>query len=330
MKDPIKLIKLGLKTGFTALVVSTMVFGGLFLNLRTASATPAPNMTINHLVTGPSSSSWSDSVTLNPGDVVHFYAGIHNTVVGSTANGVVISATVPSGTFTDGTSTAQVRVSNANTASDNVSIHINGGGSLEIVPGTTRITWDVDGDGNKEYNNTFIAGSPLEGSGILLGDQHGCNEFIIQVGWSAKVVGGTQPSPTPTPTPQPSPTPPACTDCGGDENNNNNDNNNENNNNNNQDQEQNQDVDVNVSQSNNQTVNITSPAPPAVAGVKVPLKQPETGVSVLGTSLMAGAAPVGYALSRFGRGRIVSKKEEETLGEFANGIVSGRGKRSDA
>ena len=77
-------------------------------------------------------------------------------------------------------------------------------------------------------------------------------------------------------------------------------------------------------------MNITSPAPPAVAGVKVPLKQPETGVSVLGTSLMAGAAPVGYGLSRFGGGRIVSKKEEEKLGEFANGIVSGRGKRSDA
>src|SRR3989344_6070282 len=313
MKDPIKLIKLGWKTGFTALVVSTMVFGGLFLNLRTASATPAPNMTINHLVTGPSSSSWSDSVTLNPGDVVHFYAGIHNTVVGSTANGVVISASMPTGTFTDGTSTAQVRAENANTASDNVSIHINGGGSLEILPGTTRLTWDVDGDGNKEYDNTFIAGSPLEGSGILLGDQHGCNEFIIQVGWSAKVVGGQEPEPTPTPTPTPTPAPPS----GG----NNQEQEQE------QEQEQNQDVDVNVSQNNNQTVNITNPAPPAIAGVKVPMKQPETGVSVLGTSLMAGEAPEGFALSRFGRGRVVGKKdEEESLGEFAKKLISGRGK----
>lgn len=323
MKDPIKLLKLGWKTGFTTLVVSTMLFGGLFLNLKSASAVPAPNMTIRHEATVGNSGSWSDNVTLNSGDTVHFYAEIHNTVVGSTATGVVISATVPTGTFTDGTSTAQVRADNANTASDNVSMHINGGGSLEIVPGTTRLTWDVDGDGNKEYDNTFIAGSPLEGSGILLGDQKGCNEFIIQVGWSARVVGGPEPSPTPTPTPTqtPSPTPPPS---GG------NDQEQEQEQEQEQDQEQNQDVDVNVSQNNNQTVNITSPASPAVAGVKVPLKQPETGVSVLGTSLMAGAAPVGFALSRFGRGRIVSKKEEETLGEFANGIVSGRGKRSDA
>jgi len=310
MKDPIKLIKLGWKTGMTAMVVLTMVLGGLALNLNSALASPTPNMTVNHLVTGPSSSGWGKSVTLNPGDTVHFYAGIHNTVVGSTAEGVVISASMPTGTFTDGTSTAQVRAENANTASDNVSIHINGGGSLEILPGTTRLTWDVDGDGNKEYDTTFIAGSPLEGSGILLGDQKGCNEFIIQVGWSAKVVGGQEPEPTPTPTPTPAPP------SGG----NNQEQEQE------QEQEQNQDVDVNVSQNNNQTVNITNPAPPAVAGVKVPLKQPETGVSVLGTSLMAGAAPVGFALSRFGRGRVVSKKDEETLGEFANRIVSTRGK----
>src|SRR3990167_3588422 len=310
MKDQIKLIKKIWKTGLISLVVGVMVLGGLFLNLRGASATGTPNLTINHLVTGPSSSSWSDSVTLNTGDTVHFYAEIHNTVVGTTANGVVISASLPSGTFTNGTSTATVRAENANTASDSVSVNINGGGRLELLPGTTRLTWDVDGDGNKEYNNTFIAGSPTEGSGILLGDQKGCNEFIIQVGWSAKVVGGQEPEPTPTPTPTPAPP------SGG----NNQEQEQE------QEQEQNQDVDVNVSQNNNQTVNITNPAPPAVAGVKVPLKQPETGVSVLGTSLMAGAAPVGFALSRFGRGRVVSKKDEETLGEFANRIVSTRGK----
>src|SRR3989344_4170275 len=312
--NKLKLIKRIWKTGAIGLVVMTMTAGGLFLNLKAASANPAPNMTINHQVSGPSSSAWSDSVNLNAGDTVHFYAEIHNTVVDSTAVGVVISATMPTGTFVDGSSVATVRTENANTASDNASIHVTGGGRLELLPGTTRITWDVNGDGNKEYDNTFIAGSPLEGSGILLGNQKGCNEFIIQIGWSAKVVGGQEPEPTPTQTPTPAPP------SGG----NNQEQEQE------QEQEQNQDVDVNVSQNNNQTVNITNPAPPAVAGVKVPLKQPETGVSVLGTSLMAGAAPVGYALSRFGRGRIVSKKEEETLGEFANGIVTRRGKRSDA
>ena len=312
MKDQIKLIKKIWKTGLISLVVGVMVLGGLFLNLRGASATGTPNLTINHLVTGPSSSSWSDSVTLNTGDTVHFYAEIHNTVVGTTANGVVISASLPSGTFTNGTSTATVRAENANTASDSVSVNINGGGRLELLPGTTRLTWDVDGDGNKEYNNTFIAGSPTEGSGILLGDQKGCNEFIIQVGWSAKVVGEEQPSPTPTPTPTPTPAPPA----GGQ--------NQEQNQQQTQNNEQNQTV--NVTNTNTNTVNV-----PAVAGASVPLKQPETGVSVLGMASMMGAAPVGFALSRFGRRRSVVGKREESLAEIAFGLVNRRlGKNQDA
>lgn len=295
MGKQIKFLKKVWKTGAISLVVLTMVFGGLFLNLKAASANPAPNMTILHQVSGPSSSSWSDSVNLNSGDTVHFYAEIHNTVVGSTAEGVVISASVPTGTFTDGTSTATVRAENANTASDNVSIHINGGGSLEILPGTTRLTWDVDGDGNKEYNNTFIAGSPLEGSGILLGDQHGCNEYIIQVGWSAKVVGGEEPSPTPTPTPvaSPSPTPPT----GGD---------------------------INITNTNTNTNTNTQNQTVNVAGVSVPVKQPETGVGVLGMASMFGAGPLGLALSRFGRGRLLVGREEENLAELAGNLVADR------
>ena len=312
MDKQIKLIKRIWKTGAIGLVVMTMTAGGLFLNLKAASANPAPNMTINHQVSGPSSSAWSDSVNLNAGDTVHFYAEIHNTVVDSTAVGVVISATMPTGTFVDGSSVATVRTENANTASDNASIHVTGGGRLELLPGTTRITWDVNGDGNKEYDNTFIAGSPLEGSGILLGDQKGCNQYIIQVGWSAKVVG-EQTSPSPTPTPTPTPAPPT----GGQ--------NQEQNQEQTQNNEQNQTV--NVSNTNTNTVNV-----PAVQGVSVPLKQPDTGVSVLGLASMFGAAPVGIAMSRFGKGRrVVGKREEENLAELGKNLVDNRiGKSQDA
>src|SRR3989344_132331 len=290
MKDPIKLLKLGWKTGMTAMIVVTMLVGGLALNLNSALATN-PNLTINYLVAHNDVGSWGDSVNVGVGETITLYAEIHNTNVPTTANNVKIKANLPS---TTGTSTATASADNAASVSDNVQINVNGG-NLEYVAGSALMTWDVNGDGNFEFDNTQIS-DQIVGSGVTLGNQQGCNQYIIQISFLARVVGGPQPSPTPTPTPQPSPTPPVCTDCGGDENNNNNDNNNENNNNNNQDQEQNHDVDVNVSQNNNQTVNITSPAPPAVAGVKVPLKQPETGVSVLGTSLMAGAAPVGFSL----------------------------------
>ncbi len=293
--NSLKLLKLGWRAGTTVLVVTTMVFGGLFLNLKSAFAEPAPNMTIRHEGLIGGAGNWSHSVTLNPGDEVQFYAEIHNTVVGSTAHNVTLKQNLTGGTFTDGTSVATVTSSNANSANDTVNIHINGGGKLEFIEHSTRVTWDVNGDGVKEFNNTHVAGNPL--NGLEIGGQHGCNQFIIQVYWAARVVKTEQPSPSPSPTPGPT-------------------------------QEQHQEQTQNNNQ--NQTVNITNNNTPAVAGVSVPVKQPETGVSVLGLTSMAGAAPVGYLLSRFGRGRTTGKREE-TLEEIAMGIFRKRsGKNKDA
>lgn len=319
MKDPIKLIKIGWKTGAIVVVVTTMVFGGLFLNIKAASATnaqtqnqPAPNMTIRHEGLIGSSGNLSHSVTLNSGDEVQFYAEIHNTVVGSTANHVRIKDAVTGGNFTDGTSVATASADNANSASDTVNIHINGGGRLDFIEHSTRLTWDVNGDGIKEYDLTHIAGNPMSSDGILIGNQHGCNQYIIQVYWMARVTGGSQPSPTPSPTPTPTPAPPASPSPSPGESINITNNNNNNNTNNN---------------TQNQTVNVTG----TVAGVSVPAKQPETGVSVLGLTSMAGAAPIGYLLSRFGRGRITNGKKEESLEEVAMGIFTKRsGKNQDA
>ena len=100
-----------------------------------------------------------------------------------------------------------------------------------------------------------------------------------------------------------------------------------------QSQEQNQDVNVDVdvkqNQENNQTVNITVPEVKA-AVTNVPAKQPETGVGVLGMASVAGAGPLGLLLARYGRGRIVTKKEDN-LAQEAFGLVQKRqGKDSDA
>ena len=62
---------------------------------------------------------------------------------------------------------------------------------------------------------------------------------------------------------------------------------------------------------------MTSP----VTTAAVPAKQPETGVGVLGLATMFSAAPVGLALSRFGRGRVTTGKKEENLGGIAKGLV---------
>ena len=89
-----------------------------------------------------------------------------------------------------------------------------------------------------------------------------------------------------------------------------------------QDQEQDQEINVNVEQhqENNQTVNVTG----QVAGVStVPVKQPETGLGVLGMASVAGAGPLGLLLTRYGRGRIAGKKEEN-LTSIASDVVKDR------
>ena len=121
------------------------------------------------------------------------------------------------------------------------------------------------------------------------------------------------PSPSPGPVQSPSPTPnPSPGPEGGQG----------------QDQKQDQEVNVNVNveqkQENNQTVNVTVPAVQAAAVTTVPVKQPETGAGVLGMVSVAGAGPLGLLLARYGRGRIVGKKEEESLSEIGFNLTEKR------
>jgi len=95
-----------------------------------------------------------------------------------------------------------------------------------------------------------------------------------------------------------------------------------------QSQEQKQKTEVNVNveqkQENNQTVNVTG----QVAGVStVPVKQPETGAGVLGMASIAGAGPLGLLLARYGRGKIVGKKEEESLSGIGFNLTKKRRER---
>ena len=303
MDAQIKLLKTGWKAGLMFLVVISLVFGGLFLSLRNALA-GNPNLTLLYLgVNNTNPVGWAHSVTLNHGEQVKFYAEIHNTNVPSTANNVKIKVTLPGGSVTDGTSTATASADNANSVSDNVALHINGSGQLQYVAGSTAMTWDVNGDGNLEYNGTQMPDGIVD-NGLVLGNQQGCNQYVIQISFKANVVGQPQSSPSPTPSPSPSPSvspspsPTPCTTCGGND----------------------IDIDIENNQTQTQTVNVTSP----VTTAAVPAKQPETGAGVLGLATMFSAAPIGLALSRYGRGRVVTGKKEENLAGIAKGLVESR------
>lgn len=95
-----------------------------------------------------------------------------------------------------------------------------------------------------------------------------------------------------------------------------------------QEQEQNQETNVNVNveqkQENNQTVNVTVPQAQVAGASNIPVKQPETGAGVLGMASVAGAGPLGLLLARYGRGRIASRKEEESLSEIGFNLTETR------
>lgn len=114
-----------------------------------------------------------------------------------------------------------------------------------------------------------------------------------------------EPSPSPSPeiSPNPTPTPPAGGDINIDIHN-------ENINENTQEQ--------------TQEVNVTKNVEGQVAGVSAPAEQPETGLGVLGMASMFSAGPIGFALSRFGRGRKIVGKKQENLSELAFNLVEFR------
>lgn len=356
MNNPIKLIEKIWRTGMISLVVLTMALGGLFLNIKASSAVSNPVLALIYVGNNANdpSDSWDNDVTLTVGQKVTLYSEVHNTVIGTTAQNLKIKATLPNGS---GTSTSTAWADGVSPVSQNVSLHVPANAQLKYVSGTTKMTWDKDGDGNFEFKDTVLADGITTG-GLQLGNLNGCNNYIIQIAFKAEVVEvkpspspspspKPSPSPTPSPKPTPSPTPspkptPSVTPSptpspsptptptptpspvvspspspasGGDVtiiNNNNNENHQE------QQQEQN----------NNQTVNVTTSG--QVAGATVPAKSPETGVSVLGLTSMFGAGPVGFALSRFGRGRVVTGKreEEETLSEVAKNLFNKRNKQA--
>ena len=355
----------------STLAIGVITFGitlGAFLTgpVKAACAVSNPSLDVRYLVTNLNGAEgWTHSVSAKPGDTLQFYIELHNTVVGSTADNPRIRVTATTGDFTSGTSTAHFTADNASEASDQDQFAVNPAAHFIYIPGSTKITWDANGDGVNEFNNTVLADGITSGGISLPNNQmHGCNAYIAQMSFKMSLSGTTPtPSPSPTPSATPSPTPsvtpsptpsaspvpsatpvasPSPTPEGGNQvscpegfnqqvngstivcvqNVNNNTNNNSNSQSQSQDNHQEQNVNI--------TNNVTNPSP-TVLSASIPLKSPDTGVGVLGMVSMFSAAPIGLALSRFGRGRITlgKREEEEDLGSIANGLVKSRKENSD-
>lgn len=336
--NQIKLIEKVWKTGLAILIAGTLSFGGLFLNLKATSAADSPLMTVDMKANDDNDvpdQGWKDTLSSEAGHRISFGVEIHNTKVDTEAKNVHVKVGFPTEAKNTLNIPVNISADNAAGASDSVTVNVASpasGAKIKYVPNSTRLYWDMNGDGVKEYNNTPLVDGIVNG-GLTLGDQKGCNQYIIQVTFLAELEGqqpqpSPSPSPTPSPTPSPSPTPapspsptpspvaptpsplPSQPPAGGPTG-----------------------PTQNVYQNVNQTVNVTAPAAavPEVKGASIPLKQPETGAGVLGMTAMFGAAPIGLALARYGRGRMVIEKKEEELAQIAgNSFKLRQGKRMHA
>lgn len=173
----------------------------------------SPNLTANllaqNLSVGPST--WADSTAANVNQTVKFYFELHNTNVPSQANNVRIKAAIPGDFATTSVVTLTVTADNATTVSDPTTITFPSSLKLIYTPGSTRLTWDYNGDGNKDYNDAQWDNDDLVGANGLLLPQplFGCNQYILQLTFLATVAGSATPTPTPTPTPTVTPGPTA-------------------------------------------------------------------------------------------------------------------------
>ena len=173
-----------------------------------ASAAITPVLTANVLGANLSvGSTFTDSTPANVGNTVKIYLGLHNTAVPSEAKNVRVKATIPDTFAASSVVTIAVSADNAATVSDTTTFTFPtppaGGLKLAYTAGSVRLTWDPNGDGTKDYNESpIVSGDDIMASnGLLLPSSlFGCNQYILQLTFLATVTAAATPTPTPTPT----------------------------------------------------------------------------------------------------------------------------------
>lgn len=182
----------------------TLFLGFVLLGTSPALAATGsgPNLYLQEFSVSVGSAGWQNSVSANPGDELWFQLIVHNTNVPSTAEHLTVKLDLPQ--EADGSLTVTANVSSetpttvpgsTNNVGANVSVLIPSGARLSYRSNSLRLTWDVDGDGIKDYEGSpWPAGdATLTSSGIDFGNLQGCNEYVMQLLFAADVIGLSPP-----------------------------------------------------------------------------------------------------------------------------------------
>ncbi|OGY26108.1 MAG: hypothetical protein A2Z11_04370 [Candidatus Woykebacteria bacterium RBG_16_43_9] len=149
---------------------------------------PAPSMETAKKVNNiTQNSGFTDSVSANKGDILEYRIWVHNKVVGSEAEDVVVKDALPIAENTKFVNKAFVSGSNFDTLTDTATVTTSFLARLEYIPGTTRTF--VHADKSDGVLVADVSGqSKLFTSGVSLDTIKGCFEFERFVTFKVKVI----------------------------------------------------------------------------------------------------------------------------------------------
>ena len=134
---------------------------------------------------------WVHDIHSSNDHVLKFYVEITNLSVGTQARNVTLLAELPARNVDQPLRTRlAIHAANSDTdAQDAVTISLgdwSGRAKLQYVPGSSRLTWDENGDGSLDFNSTPFPDGVAAG-GLRIGDLSGGAAFTMQVNFLAKV-----------------------------------------------------------------------------------------------------------------------------------------------
>ena len=175
------------------------VFFADIVNEDVPTPKPASSMEMKKEVNNSTQNTgFVESVTANKGDTLEFRIWVHNKVVGSEAEGVVVKDALPIAEGQTFVNKALVSGSNFNTIEDTANVHTPFVGRLEYISGTTRTFVHADkSDGLLVTDEN--GQSKLFTSGVEIGQVKGCFEFERFITFKVKVIKPEVLGPTPPP-----------------------------------------------------------------------------------------------------------------------------------
>ena len=149
---------------------------------------PAPSMETKKEVNNiTQNTGYSDSLSATEGDILEYRIWVHNKVVGSNAEDVLVKDSLPTAEATNFVNKAFVSGSNFDTLTDSATVNTAFLARLEYIAGTTRTFVHSDkseGDLIADVN----AQSKLFTSGVSLDSMNGCFEFERFITFRVKVI----------------------------------------------------------------------------------------------------------------------------------------------